>query len=196
MSGCGKSTLLKLLLRLYPTNPGTIKIDNIDIINIDVRYLRELISFVPASPGLFDGLTVFENIVYGSSSADCSLESVYAAARLSGIHDFILTLPQRYNTVLHRGSDGSGFDSYSFSGGQAKRVAIARAIVRKPKILLLDEPSSALDVESERALAEGLGKLATEEGVTVIIVTHSKVGIIGSKKFGRRVVVSNGKLIE
>ena len=184
-----------MLLRLYPTGPGTIKIDSTDIIDIDVRYLRELISFVPASPGLFDGLTVFENIVYGCNRADCSLESVYAAAKLAGIHEFILALPQGYNTVLRRGSDGSGFDGCSLSGGQAKRVAIARAIVRKPKVLLLDEPSSALDVESERVLAEGLERLASEEGVTVVIVTHSNVGIIGSKMFGKRVVVSNGQLI-
>lgn len=159
-------------------------------------YLRELISFVPASPGLFDGLTVFENIVYGSGSSDRSLDSVYAAAKLAGIHDFILTLPQGYNTILRRGSGGSGFDGYSLSGGQAKRVAIARAIVREPRVLLLDEPSSALDVESERVLAESLGKLASEGGVTVVIVSHSNVGIIGRKTFGRSVVFSGGKLIE
>ena len=198
-SGSGKSTLLKLLLRLYHSPSGTITLDGIPICNIDVKYLREVVAIAPASPGLFDGLSVFENIAYGSGSRGCSPEAVYNAAKLAGIHDFIVSLAEGYDTVLSQGGDGSGSGGCSLSGGQAQRVAIARAIVRKPKVLLLDEPCSALDVESEKVLGEGLRKLASEEGMTVVVVSHGNVGGMGSEAvghIGRRVIVSGGKAVE
>ena len=197
--GSGKSTLLKLLLRLYDCPSGTIALDGIPICDIDVTYLRELVALVPASPGLFDGLSIFENIAYGSGSRGCSPEAVYNAAKLAGIHDFIVSLSEGYGTVLTRGGDGSGSGGCSLSGGQAQRVAIARAVARKPKVLLLDEPCSALDIESEKVLGEGLRRLAVEEGMTVVVVTHgSVVGMGGGveRYIGRRVIVSGKKIVE
>jgi len=195
-SGSGKSTLFKLLLRLYHSPSGTITLDGIPVCEIEVKYLREIVAIVPASPGLFDGLSVSENIAYGSGSWGCSPEAVYNAAKLAGIHDFIASLPEGYDTVLNRGGDGSGSGGCSLSGGQAQRVAIARAIVRKPKVLLLDEPCSALDVESEKVLGESLRRLAAEEGMTIVIVTHGNVGETGGGQLGRRVTVSGGKIVE
>ncbi|KAF8439186.1 P-loop containing nucleoside triphosphate hydrolase protein [Terfezia claveryi] len=198
-SGSGKSTLFKLLLRLYHSPSGAITLDGIPICDIDVKYLREVVAIVPASPGLFDGLSVFENIAYGSGSRGCSPEAVYKAAKLAGIHDFIVSLSEGYHTVLNRGGDGSGSGGCSLSGGQAQRVAIARAVARKPKVLLLDEPCSALDVESEKVLDEGLRRLTAEEGMTIIVVTHGNVGGMGDGaegRIGRRVIVSGGKIVE
>lgn len=197
-SGSGKSTLFKLLLRLYPSPSGSIKLDDTAISNIDIRYLREMIAFVPASPSLFDGLTILENIAYGSGSSGCSPDDVYAAAKLATIHDFIISLPQGYDTVLHCGH-GNGSGGFSLSGGQAQRVAIARAITRKPKVLLLDEPTSALDVESEKVLWENLRELADVEGVTVVVATHGNagnVGAVGAGQVERRIIVSGGKIEE
>ncbi|RPB22579.1 P-loop containing nucleoside triphosphate hydrolase protein [Terfezia boudieri ATCC MYA-4762] len=198
-SGCGKSSLFKLLLRLYHSPSGAITLDGIPICDIDVKYLREVVAIVPASPGLFDGLSVFENIAYGSGSRGCSPEAVYNAAKLAGIHDFIVSLSEGYHTILNRGGDGSGSGGCSLSGGQAQRVAIARAVARKPKVLLLDEPCSALDVESEKVLDEGLRRLTVEEGMTVVVITHGNVGGMGcgaEGHIGRRVVVSGGKIVE
>ena len=119
-SGSGKSTLFKLLLRLYYSPSGTITLDGIPICDIDVKYLREVVAIVPASPGLFDGLSVFENIAYGSGSRGCSPEAVYNAAKLAGIHDFIVSLPKGYETILIEVGMGAGLAAAPFLVGRPR----------------------------------------------------------------------------
>ncbi|KAK6026674.1 ABC transporter, ATP-binding protein, partial [Ostertagia ostertagi] len=139
-SGCGKSTVIQLVERYYDALCGTVSIDTYDIRDLSIRYVRDNMALVGQEPTLFN-VTIRENIMYGLDK--CSQEEIEHAARLANIHDFINSLPERYNTVV--GAKGA-----LLSGGQKQRIAIARAIVRDPKILLLDEATSALDTESEK----------------------------------------------
>ncbi|KAF8471674.1 P-loop containing nucleoside triphosphate hydrolase protein [Kalaharituber pfeilii] len=199
-SGSGKSTLLKLLVRLHNTTSGSITIDDIPVSMIDVKHLRQTVALVPSSQGLFDGLSIFDNITYGILSSKYSENDVYAAAKLAGAHNFINALPDGYNTILRRATnagsgDGEGGGSgCTLSGGQAQRIAIARAVVRKPKVILLDEPSRGLDVESEQIMWEGLRKLAEVDGITIVVVTHANVGSSGGILEGRRVLLQGGRV--
>ncbi|CAG9315747.1 unnamed protein product [Blepharisma stoltei] len=147
-TGSGKSTIIQLLLRFYEPTSGSIMIDDHDIREYSISYLREHIGIVSQEPLLFN-TTIYENIRYGKLSA--KEEEIHIAAQKAGAHNFIKKLPLKYQTPA--GSKGS-----QLSGGQKQRIAIARAIVRNPKILLLDEATSALDRQTEQAVVEDIDK--------------------------------------
>jgi ATP-binding cassette, subfamily C, bacteriocin exporter len=159
-SGCGKSTLLKLLTRFYDPTGGQILFDSVDQRDYDLTSLRSRIGLVSQEPFIFTG-TVKENIALG---ADCTdLTKIIAAAKKAGLDDFINSLPDRYDTLI--GERGA-----NLSGGQRQRLAIARALMRDPEILVFDEATSHLDTATERAIQENLqGALA---GKTAVIVAH------------------------
>ncbi|XP_014681412.1 PREDICTED: multidrug resistance protein 1-like [Priapulus caudatus] len=140
-SGCGKSTITQLLLRFYDPQYGCVLIDGKDLRTININWLRSIISIVSQEPVLFDN-TIRSNINYGVEE-ELPMAVIEEAAKIANIHDFIVSLPDQYNTMV--GEKGT-----QLSGGQKQRVAIARALVRKPRILILDEATSALDTESER----------------------------------------------
>ncbi|XP_051856876.1 phosphatidylcholine translocator ABCB4 isoform X3 [Antechinus flavipes] len=159
-SGCGKSTTVQLIQRLYDPLEGTINIDGQDIRTLNVRYLREIIGVVSQEPVLF-ATTIAENIRYGRE--DATMDEVKKAVKDANAYDFIMKLPEKFDTLV--GERGA-----QLSGGQKQRIAIARALVRNPKILLLDEATSALDTESESEVQAALDK--AREGRTTIVIAH------------------------
>jgi ATP-binding cassette subfamily B protein len=179
--GSGKSTLLKLLLRFYDPDEGRIAIDGLDIGDIKLQSLRRWVGYVPQEPFIFSG-TVFDNIALGNPGA--TLEEVVRAARIAKIHDFIASLPRGYQTVV-------GERGINLSGGQRQRIAIARALVRDPKILLLDDPVANLDAETEKSLVEDLKEVL--KGRTVIIVTQ-RLSLVPLAD--RIVVLNDGEVVE
>jgi ATP-binding cassette, subfamily B, bacterial len=159
-SGIGKSTLVSLLLRLYDPEEGRVLIDGRDIREYTLASLRAQISVVLQDTVLF-ATTVAENIAYGAPGAD--REAIEAAARLANAHEFILALPQGYATIL-------GERGVTLSGGQRQRIALARAAIRRSPILVLDEPTTGLDEENQRAVLEALSRLARNR--TAFFITH------------------------
>uniref|UniRef100_A0A8V0XG86 ATP binding cassette subfamily B member 1 n=2 Tax=Gallus gallus TaxID=9031 RepID=A0A8V0XG86_CHICK len=159
-SGCGKSTTVQLIQRFYDPKEGTITIDGQDLKSLNVRYLREIIGVVNQEPVLF-ATTIAENIRYGRE--DVTMEEIERATKEANAYDFIMKLPKKFETVV--GERGA-----QMSGGQKQRIAIARALVRNPKILLLDEATSALDTESESVVQAALDK--AREGRTTVVVAH------------------------
>ncbi|MBE6022484.1 MAG: ABC transporter ATP-binding protein [Cellulosilyticum sp.] len=159
-SGCGKSSLLKLLLRFYEEQEGKIEIFGKDIRAYSLEALRNLITYVPQESYLFEG-SIKENIQYGSDNTNEML--IHKAARMAYADEFIKDLPEGYDTKLVAGGR-------NLSGGQRQRVAIARAFLKNAPIILLDEPSSALDVESERKINLAMNELMKDK--IVIMVTH------------------------
>ncbi|XP_073533538.1 ATP-dependent translocase ABCB1 [Phyllobates terribilis] len=159
-SGCGKSTTVQLIQRFYDPDEGTITIDGQDIRNLNTRYLREVIGVVSQEPVLFD-TTIAENIRYGRE--DVTMEKIVQATKEANAYNFITKLPDKFETLV--GERGT-----QLSGGQKQRIAIARALVRNPKILLLDEATSALDTESESVVQAALDK--AREGRTTIVIAH------------------------
>ncbi|KAK2488631.1 hypothetical protein MC885_007996 [Smutsia gigantea] len=159
-SGCGKSTTVQLLQRLYDPTEGMVSIDGQDIRTINVRYLREIIGVVSQEPVLF-ATTIAENIRYGRENV--TMDEIKKAVKEANAYDFIMKLPNKFDTLV--GERGA-----QLSGGQKQRIAIARALVRNPKILLLDEATSALDTESEAVVQEALDK--AREGRTTIVIAH------------------------
>ncbi len=162
-SGCGKSTLLKLLLRFYRQGAGTIKLYGHDIGEYPIWQLRQLITYIPQDSYLFAG-SVWENIAFGyCGEGQASDAQVREAAWSAYAAEFIELLPQGYDMVLTAGGR-------NLSGGQRQRIAIARAFLRDAPILLMDEPSSALDVQSEKKIQQAMKALARQK--VVIMVTH------------------------
>ncbi|KAJ7553627.1 hypothetical protein O6H91_06G106000 [Diphasiastrum complanatum] len=159
-SGCGKSTVIGLLERFYDPLKGSVLLDGIDIKELQLRWFRKQIGLVSQEPALF-ATSIKENILYGKE--DASMDEVVSAAKLSNIHEFIQKLPLHYDT--HVGERG-----VQMSGGQKQRIAIARAIIKDPKILLLDEATSALDSESEFIVQKALDRASV--GRTTVIVAH------------------------
>lgn len=147
-SGSGKSTIAALLQRLYDPTSGQIRMDKNDLSRAEAKWLRSHIAVVSQSANLFDA-SVTANIAYGS---DVSLEDVHRAAKAANIHDFIMTLPNGYDTNL-------GENASLISGGQAQRLQIARALVRQSNILILDECTSALDVDNQRMILDTIVKI-------------------------------------
>uniref|UniRef100_A0A1I8ESW6 ABC-type xenobiotic transporter n=1 Tax=Wuchereria bancrofti TaxID=6293 RepID=A0A1I8ESW6_WUCBA len=174
-SGCGKSTVIKLLERFYDY------IDDYDIKSYNIRYLRSHIALVDQEPTLFN-VSIRDNIAYGLD--DASQEQIEAAAKLVNIHNFVVTLPQGYDTIV--GSKGS-----HLSGGQKQRIAIARAIIRNPKILLLDEATSALDSENEKMVQEALE--TARRGRTCIVIAHRLKTIQNADLI---IVLKDGQIVE
>jgi len=180
-SGSGKSTLLKLLTRLYDPLDGTIRLDGNDISKVDLYSLRRQIGVVPQDSLLFDG-TIQENISLTRPDAD--FEEITEAAKVACAHDFIQQLPAGYSSSV--GERGSGL-----SGGQRQRLAIARMILKQPRLLVLDEATSALDVDTEQQLTRNLS--AAYSGRTVLFITHR----LGNLRHADHILVlHNGALVE
>ena len=180
-SGAGKSTVASLLPRFYDCDAGTIRIDGKDIRHVTLDSLRNQVGIVPQETILFNG-SVYDNILYGR--LDATKEEIEEAAKAANAHDFIMELPDGYNTML-------GDRGVNISGGQRQRIAIARAILKDPRILVLDEATSALDTESERVVQEALNRLMV--GRTSIIIAHRLSTI---KNADRILVLDKGKLAE
>ncbi|SEI82887.1 ATP-binding cassette, subfamily B, MsbA [Propionispira arboris] len=180
-SGAGKSTIANLIPRFYDVNSGAIKIDDIDIRDVQMNSLREQIGIVPQETMLFSG-TVAENIQYGRLEA--TLEEVVEAAKAGNAHEFILELPNGYETKI--GERGS-----NLSGGQRQRIAIARAILKNPRVLILDEATSALDTESEKLVQGALDKLMI--GRTSFVIAHRLSTILQAEQI---IVLDRGQIKE
>lgn len=182
-SGCGKSTIIQLLERFYDPLKGKVSIDNQNIRSITLESLRGHLGIVSQEPNLFNN-TIGENIAYGDNTRQVSKDEIIEAAKNANIHNFISSLPLGYDTPL--GDKGT-----QLSGGQKQRIAIARALVRNPKILLLDEATSALDAESEKIVQEALDN--AKKGRTCIIIAHRLSTIQDADVI---CVVNNGKISE
>ncbi|KAM6934651.1 bile salt export pump [Xenentodon cancila] len=161
-SGCGKSTSVQLLERFYDPDEGQVLIDGHPSHMVNVPFLRSQIGIVSQEPVLFD-CSVAENIQYGDNTRAVSMEEIIEASKKAFLHDFVMALPDKYDTQV--GAQGS-----QLSRGQKQRIAIARAIVRNPKILLLDEATSALDTESEQTVQSALDE--ARKGRTCIVIAH------------------------
>jgi ABC-type multidrug transport system fused ATPase/permease subunit len=159
-SGSGKSTLVSLIPRFYDPTSGVVAVDDVDVKEVSVRSLRRNIGFILQDTQLFHA-SVAQNIAYGR--LDATPDEIAAAARLAQAEDFILDLPEGYATMVGQGG-------LTLSGGQRQRLGIARALVRNAPILILDEPSSGLDLESERRVFEGLNRLFA--GRTTFVIAH------------------------
>jgi ATP-binding cassette subfamily B protein/subfamily B ATP-binding cassette protein MsbA len=181
VSGAGKSTIVSLILRLYEPQRGAILIDGRDIRQYRRASLRRHIGLVLQQSILF-GATVRENIAYGKPKA--SQEDIEAAARAANADEFIRALEQGYDTVL--GERGA-----TLSGGQRQRIAIARALIRDAPILILDEPMTGLDVESEANVREALDRLMA--GKTCIIITHDLQSVADANQV---LVVDGGRIVD
>jgi ATP-binding cassette subfamily B protein len=162
-SGAGKSTVLHLLLRLYDVDAGRVLVDGVDVRELEVVELRRHLAFVPQDPWLLDG-TIAENIAFGSATA--TRAEVLAAGRAAWVDEFALSLPEGYDTPL-------GEAGVRLSGGQRRRVALARAVVSRAEVVLLDEPTTSLDAEAARQVV-GAIRSATRDR-TVLLVTHDPV---------------------
>jgi len=160
-SGSGKSTIIGLVPRWYDINHGSVKVDGTENREYNIKWLREQIGIVNQEPCLFN-ISIKENIKYGKQ--DATDEEIYEACKKANIHDFIMSLPDKYNTLV------GGLGTSQMSGGQKQRIAIARAIIRNPKILLLDEATSALDAESELVVQKALDEAS--EGRTTVVIAH------------------------
>lgn len=159
-SGCGKSTLLKLLMRFYDPTAGQVLVDGIDLRDFSLESLRNRVGIVSQEPFIVNG-TLRDNIAFGTPHAE--LNDIIAAAKAAGLEDFISRLPERYETML--GERGA-----NLSGGERQRLSIARALLRKPSLLIFDEATSHLDTNTERAIQENLrGEFADK---TVLLVAH------------------------
>ncbi|XP_077454038.1 ATP-dependent translocase ABCB1-like [Stigmatopora argus] len=184
-SGCGKSTSIQLLERFYDPTQGNVVIDSKSVKELNIHWLRSQIGIVSQEPVLFD-CSLAENIAYGDNSRTVTTEEIKAAAEAANIHSFIETLPKKYDTQ-------AGDKGTQLSGGQKQRIAIARAIIRNPRLLLLDEATSALDTESEKVVQEALDK--ARQGRTCIIVAHRLSTIQNADRiavFQEGVVVEEG----
>ncbi|XP_036850929.2 bile salt export pump isoform X1 [Manis javanica] len=182
-SGCGKSTSIQLLERFYDPDQGKVMIDGHDSKKVNVQFLRSNIGIVSQEPVLF-ACSIMDNIKYGDNTKEIPKEKVIEAAKRAQLHDFVMSLPEKYNTNV--GSQGS-----QLSRGEKQRIAIARAIIRDPKILLLDEATSALDTESEKTVQVALDK--AREGRTCIVIAHCLSTI---QKADIIAVMSQGVVIE
>ena len=180
-SGGGKSTITKLITRFYDVGSGEVLIDGKNIKNLELSAYRKSVGMVLQEPYLFHG-TILENIAYGIENV--GLMDVVDAAKVANAHDFIMGLPHGYETVI-------GERGHNLSGGERQRVSIARAILHNPKILILDEATSAVDTETERKIQDALDKLV--KGRTVIAVAHRLSTL---RKADRIFVIKSGKIVE
>ncbi|MDQ3702448.1 MAG: ABC transporter ATP-binding protein/permease [Chloroflexota bacterium] len=180
-SGAGKTTLIALLLRLYDVTAGRITVGNVDIRDATQESLRAGMALVPQEPVLF-GASVAENIRYGR--LDATAAAIERAARAANAHDFVAALPQGYDTEV-------GERGVQLSAGQRQRIAIARAILRDPALLLLDEATASLDNESEYLVQEALDRLM--QGRTTIVVAHRLTTV---ERADRIVVLDAGRVVE
>jgi ABC-type transport system involved in Fe-S cluster assembly fused permease/ATPase subunit len=180
-SGAGKSTISRILFRFYDVAGGSVRIDGQDIRGVTQSSLRAAIGVVPQDTVLFND-TIFYNICYGRP--DCTREEVEQAARLARIHDFIVGLPQSYESQV-------GERGLKLSGGEKQRVAIARTILKNPRILLFDEATSALDTRTEQEIQRSLEEVS--RGRTTVVIAHRLSTIINSDEI---IVLDRGRVAE
>lgn len=180
-TGSGKSTLMNLLCRFYDVGSGEIKIDGIDIRKMDLHDIRDNIGMAMQDVFLFSD-TIEGNIAYGRP--DCSFDEVLAAAKIANVHDFIMQMPDGYDTIV--GERGVGL-----SGGQKQRISLARALLKKPAILILDDTTSAVDMETEAQIQKELSYLKDRQ--TVFIIAHR---ISSIKDADLILVLDQGRIIE
>ncbi|MGQ9630359.1 MAG: ABC transporter ATP-binding protein [bacterium] len=180
-SGSGKTTLVNLVPRLYDVVQGAVYIDDYDVRELDIASLRRQIGIVSQEPILFNA-TISENIAYGK--ADATMDEIVEAAKIANAHDFIMELPQGYDTVI-------GERGEKLSGGQKQRISIARAIIRKPAILILDEATSNLDSESEKLVQEAISRLVRSQ--TTLVIAHRVSTVMNADKI---VVIDDGNIVE
>jgi ABC-type methionine transport system ATPase subunit len=180
-TGAGKSSVLQLVMRFYDVDEGSVEFDGHDLRNVTLASLRNQLGVVFQETFLFDA-TIAENIELGRPGA--TEAEVEAAARLAELHDFVVTLPRGYHTLV--GERGG-----RLSGGQRQRLAIARALLRDPAVLVLDEATSALDPRTERMIADTLDKVG--HGRTTIAVTHRLTSVVG---YDQIFVMDEGHLVE
>ena len=180
-SGAGKSTLVDLIPRFYDPTGGSILIDGVDIRDVSTRDLRALIGNVNQDPILFND-TIFNNIAFGVEGA--TMEQVVAAAKIANAHEFIIEKPEGYNTSI-------GDRGVLLSGGQRQRLSIARAILKNPPILILDEATASLDTESERMVQDALDYLMSQR--TTISIAHRLSTV---RKADEIVVMNEGRIVE
>jgi len=180
-SGAGKTTLTYLLPRLYDVQEGAIRIDGIDIRDVTLESLGAVIGVVTQESYLFH-TSIRENLLYGRP--DATEEEMIAAAKAAAIHDLVMSLPDGYDTVV-------GERGYRMSGGEKQRLALARVILKDPRILILDEATSALDTRSERLIQAALGPLM--EGRTTIAIAHRLSTIVAADQI---LVVDQGRIVE
>ncbi|NMP36871.1 MAG: ABC transporter ATP-binding protein [Clostridiales bacterium] len=180
-SGAGKSTMINLIMRLYDTDVGSVKIDGVSLKDIDQHVLRENIGVVFQETFLFSG-SVYDNIAY--AKPDATYEEVIAAAKTANAHEFIMKLPDGYNTPV-------GENGHNLSGGERQRIAIARAVLKNPKILILDEATSSLDPETEGKIQEALNRLTKNR--TTVAIAHRLSTL---RNADRLVVLEHGKIAQ
>jgi len=180
-TGSGKSTVLSLVPRFYDPKGGRILIDGVDVATFKLDALRAQVGFVLQETVLFRG-TIRENIAYGRPGA--TDEEVFAAAKIANADEFISRMPHGYESVVGERGD-------TLSGGQRQRIGIARAVIRNSPIMILDEPTAALDTESERLVIEGLQRLM--KGRTVIMIAHRLSTIRDADKI---IVLKDGVVVE
>ena len=185
-SGSGKTTISNLLERFYDVNKGNIYIDDIDIKDYNIEYLRKTIGFVEQEPVLNSG-TVLSNITYGVDSYE--EDELNEILKLSCVDSFIndkILFPKGLNTLV-------GERGLKVSGGQKQRIAIARALMKNSKVIILDEATSALDGESEAEIHKSIYNLVRKKGITIIIIAHRLSTIINADKI---IVINKGKVVE
>jgi len=180
-SGVGKSTLINLIMRMYDVEDGSIKIDGVDIRDISQEALRSQMGVVLQETFLFAG-TIYQNIAY--AKPDATREQIIATSKLAGCHEFIMKLPDGYNTKV-------GEKGYTLSGGERQRLAIARALLHDPKILILDEATASLDTETEKQIQDALANLSKNR--TTIAIAHRLSTL---RNATRLVVLEKGRVHE
>ncbi|MFA4669415.1 ABC transporter ATP-binding protein [Pyrococcus kukulkanii] len=179
--GSGKSTILKLIARLYEPQKGQVLIDGVDVRRIKVNSLRKIVAYVPQEPFIFNR-SIKENIAL--AKPDASMEEIVKAAKVAKIHDFISSLPKGYDTVV-------GEKGITLSGGQRQRLALARAMLLNPKIVLLDDPVSNLDLETERKLVEDLKDILRDKTALIVSQRPSLARIVD-----RVIILKDGRIVE
>jgi ATP-binding cassette subfamily B protein len=180
-SGSGKSTLARLLLRFYEVGTGSISVDGQDIRKVSSKSLREAIGVVPQETLLFND-TIGYNIGYARNGA--TMEDIVAAAKAAHIHELIDSLPQKYDTPV-------GERGVKLSGGEKQRIALARAVLKNPPLLIFDEATSALDSASEQAIQNELDQLA--ENRTTLVIAHRLSTVVDATEI---LVMDRGRIIE
>jgi ABC-type multidrug transport system fused ATPase/permease subunit len=179
-TGAGKTTIASLIPRFFEPTAGRVLVDDLDVARYSLKSLREQIALVPQQPLLFTG-TVADNVRYGR--LDASAAQVEAATRAAGAHEFVSRLPQGYETQVHEAGA-------TLSGGERQRIGIARALLKAAPILILDEPTSAIDAVSEGAIFDSLRRLRADH--TMLVIAHRLSTV---RDASRIVVVDEGRIV-
>ncbi|WP_328284747.1 ABC transporter ATP-binding protein [Clostridium senegalense] len=179
-TGSGKSTIVNLIEGFYKVNSGNIRINNIDIKDIDLKMLREKVAIVPQNIILFSG-SIIDNIRWGKENS--SYDEVEKAAVVAEAHEFIKNLPEGYDTILGQGG-------INLSGGQKQRISIARALIKRPEILILDDCTSAVDVVTEGKIREAIKNYSTN--LTSIVIAQRITSVMDADKI---IVIDNGSVV-